>query len=109
MEYVSAIKNDIFPFVTTWMDLPRVYCAELNKSDRERQAIWFYFYVESKAQNIQIHRFREHVDGCQKGEGFGVMGEKGEELESTNYFSDIWGSAWDSHAYMHRDELSMIF
>lgn len=43
MEYVSAIKNDIFPFVTTWMDLPRVYCAELNKSDRKDKPYDFIF------------------------------------------------------------------
>ena len=37
MEYYSAIKkNEIMPFVTTWMDLEIIMLSEV-KSDRERQ------------------------------------------------------------------------
>lgn len=56
MEYVSAIKNDIFPFVTTWMDLPRVYCAELNKSDRKDKPYDFIFMWNLK------HKINRSID-----------------------------------------------
>ena len=48
MEYYSAKKNEILPFVTTWMELKDIM---LNKSDGKTSAIWFYSYVEFLKQN----------------------------------------------------------
>ena len=48
MEYYSAIKkNEIIPFTATWMYLEHCH-AEWNKSDRERDILWYPLYAESK-------------------------------------------------------------
>ena len=31
MEYYSAIKNEIMPFATTWMDLPIIILSEVRQ------------------------------------------------------------------------------
>ena len=31
MEYYSAIKNEILPFVTTWMDLESIMLSEISQ------------------------------------------------------------------------------
>ena len=69
MDYYSDIKNNkILSSATTWMDLE--YCAEWNKSDRERQIS----YVVSREQDKQTkkkkqlkkaHRYRMNFDCCQ--------------------------------------------
>ena len=47
MEYYSAIKkNEIMPFVATWMDLEIIILSEV--SQRKTNIIWHHLYVESK-------------------------------------------------------------
>ena len=40
MEYYSAInKNEIMPFVTTWMDLGGITLSEINQTEKENYYI----------------------------------------------------------------------
>ena len=34
MEYYSAIKNEILPFVATWMDLEAIMLSEISQTER---------------------------------------------------------------------------
>ena len=34
MEYYSAIKNEILPFATTWMDLEGIMLSEMSDGDK---------------------------------------------------------------------------
>ena len=43
MEYYSAIKSDILPFATTWMDLEGVMLSEM--SGREKQILFVITYM----------------------------------------------------------------
>ena len=41
-------KNEILPFVTTWMDLEGIMLSEINHE--KTNTVWFHLYVESKKQ-----------------------------------------------------------
>ena len=46
MEYYSAIRKDeIMPFVATWMDLEGTIPNEISQME-ETNTIWFYSYAE---------------------------------------------------------------
>ena len=46
MKYSSAIKKDeIVPFVTTWVNLAGIMLNEINQ--RKINTVWFHLYVES--------------------------------------------------------------
>ena len=73
MEYYSAIKNEILPFATTWMDLEGVMLSET--SQRKRNTIWFHSFVGLKKQMTkkkptqkQTLSYREHTDDYQWGD-----------------------------------------
>ena len=36
MEYYSAIKNEIMPFVAIWMNLETVILSEVNQKEKEK-------------------------------------------------------------------------
>ena len=45
-EYYSAIKkNEILPFVTTWMNIEGIMYVKYVK---ERNTLWFHVHVKSK-------------------------------------------------------------
>ena len=47
MEYYSAIKKEeILPFVTTWLDLEGIMLSEINQ--RKTNTVWSHLYMESK-------------------------------------------------------------
>ena len=47
MEYYSAIrKEDILPFVTTWIDLKHIMLSE--KSQRKTGTVWYHLFMGSK-------------------------------------------------------------
>ena len=40
-EYYSVVKkNDIMPFVATWMDLEIIILSELSETEKDRYHIW---------------------------------------------------------------------
>ena len=45
MEYYSAIKNEIMPFVATWVDLEIII---LNKNKLRKTNTIYHLYMESK-------------------------------------------------------------
>ena len=49
MEYYSAIKkNEIIPFVATWMDLEIIILSKV--SQKEKHTIQYHLYVEHKTK-----------------------------------------------------------
>lgn len=36
MEYYSAIRKEILPFVTTWMDLDSIILSEMSNTEKEK-------------------------------------------------------------------------
>ena len=53
MEYSSAIKNEIFPFAGTQMDLEGIMLSEVRQ--RKRNTIRHYSHVESKKYNKLVN------------------------------------------------------
>ena len=54
MEYYSAIKKDeIMPFVATWMDLEIIILSEVSQREKDK---WYHLYVEYKKM-IQMNLF----------------------------------------------------
>ena len=43
-EYYSAIKNEILPFATVWIDLEGIMLNEISQTN----TAWYHLYVESK-------------------------------------------------------------
>ena len=70
MEYYSAVKkNEILPFVTTWMDLEGIMLSEISQT--KTNTVWFHLYVESKKQNkwtnITKHKQNKQVVAREEG------------------------------------------
>ena len=62
MEYYSAIKKDeILPFMATWMDLEGIMLREICQT--KTNTIWFHLNVESKnkAKQKLSHRNRNQL------------------------------------------------
>ena len=54
MEYYPAIKkNEILPFVMTWMDLEGIMLSEINHT--KTNTVCYHLYVESKKQNKKMN------------------------------------------------------
>jgi len=61
MEYYSALKkNEILPFMTTWMDLEDIMLSEIRQ--RKAHIIWFHLYVKSKKQNKWTNTWKPEID-----------------------------------------------
>ena len=68
VEYYSAVKkNELMPFVATWMDLERIILSEIRQ--RRRSIIWRPLCVKSKKKRCrwtyktERHRLREQTYG----------------------------------------------
>ena len=75
IEYYSAIKkNEIMPFVATWLNLEIIILSRV-KSKREKKIICYHLYVQSKeivqmnlfTKQKQIHRHSKKIYGYQRG------------------------------------------
>ena len=55
MVHYSAIKrNEIIPFVATWMDLEMIIRSEVSQT--KTNIIWYHSYVESKkVMQMNLH------------------------------------------------------
>ena len=49
MEYYSAIKNEILPFATMWMDLESIRLSEMRQ--RKTNTWCYHLFVESEKWN----------------------------------------------------------
>ena len=52
MEYYWAVKKNILPFATAWMDLKNIMLSEICQ--RKTNIIWFHSYVESNELTSKI-------------------------------------------------------
>ena len=50
VHYSTRKKNEIWPFVTTWIDLEGIMLREIA-IQRKTNTVLFYLYVESEKQN----------------------------------------------------------
>ena len=92
MEYYLAIKkNEIVPFVTTWMDLEGTMQSET--SPKQINITWIHLHVESKEQNQQQQQ-KETGSQMQRIDwwlpegsrlGAGELGRKVKGLRSTDW------------------------
>ena len=55
MEYYSAIKkNEILPFVTTWMDLEGIVLSEISQTEKDNYHVIFLIYrINKKAELME--------------------------------------------------------
>ena len=44
MEYYSAIKNNILPFVTVWMDLEGIMLSDISQKGKDKYCIISLIY-----------------------------------------------------------------
>ena len=56
VEYYTAIKSKVLPFVEMWMDLQTIMLNE----DRQKHFLWYYLYVESKITNVYVKQKQTH-------------------------------------------------
>ena len=49
---LSHKKNEIMPFVATWMDLEIIILSEA--SQRKTNTMWYHLYVESKIWSNEV-------------------------------------------------------
>ena len=66
---ISHKKNEILPFVRTWMYVESIMLSETSQSKTD--AAWSHLYVKSEKQmnkqNRNIHRYREWTGGHLRG------------------------------------------
>ena len=98
MEYYSArIKNEILPFVTTWMG-PWEYYAKWNKSDRERQILYdltdmWNLKKEKKNKISELNpNQNKHLDTENRVVVTRVGGGEGEMGKGGQLYGDPWST-----------------
>ena len=94
MEYYSAIKkNEMMPFLATWMDLEITILSEVSQKEKDKyhmisiiRGIQNMTQINLSTKQKQTHRRREQICGCQGGggEGEGWTGSWG--LVDANYY-----------------------
>ena len=68
IKYYSAItKNEILPFITTWIDLEGIKLNEI----RERQIAYNFTYMwnqnkQANKQQKNTHKYRDQTGDCQR-------------------------------------------
>ena len=93
------------------MDGLRGYCAEWNKSEKDK-TIWFHLYVEfekqSKSTNItkqkQSHRFRVQIGGNQKDRKWvedGKRMERGRDWGTNFQLQNKWVTKLETHTHIY--------
>ena len=86
MKYYSAIKkNEILPFVTTWIDLEGTVLSKVSQTEKDKyHMISLICGIQNKEQNKtekQAHRYREQIGCCQKWEWHvSKMGEGSQKI-----------------------------
>ena len=82
MEYYLTIKkNEILPFVITWMDPEGIRLSEISQTEKDKYYMTFTYMWNlkskpkqskqtNKARQKQRHRYREQTGGFQRGSGW---------------------------------------
>ena len=78
MEYYLAIKNEILPFGTTWMDLEGIILNEVSQT--KTNSIWFHSYMEYKKQKSKTNE-QSKLNQTNLGIEFKVVVTKEEGVE----------------------------
>ena len=71
MEYYSALKkNEILPFVTTWMDLECIMFSEVSHTEKDKYSVTTYLWnLKNKPNELtkqkQTYRYGEQTSGYQ--------------------------------------------
>ena len=67
MEYYSALKkNEILPFVTTWMDLECIMFSEVSHTEKDKYSVTTYLWnLKNKPNELtkqkQTYRYGEQT------------------------------------------------
>ena len=77
VEYYSAMRMEILPFVTTWMDLESTMLSEIKVRQRKTNTVWFHLYVESKKQMNKHNKIETVIET--ENQQVVTRGENGEE------------------------------
>ena len=73
MGYYSTIeKNEIWPFVTTWVVLEGIMLSEISQTERQIlydfTCVWnLKNKINEQTKQKQTHRYREQINGRQLG------------------------------------------
>ena len=68
-EYYSAIKNEIMPFVATWIDLESIMPSEIRQRLYDMTYMWNLKTIQINVYVKQSHRYRKQAFGYQRKEG----------------------------------------
>ena len=68
--YLAIEKNEILPFVITWMDLEGLMLSEISQTEKDKYCM-ISLICGSNEQNNKQNRYREQTDHCQRGRGWG--------------------------------------
>ena len=78
MDYYSAVKkNEIMPFVATWMDLETVILSQISQTEKEKYRMTSYF-----AQNVVEYRYG--INPKNQGQKY-IKSRKGKANEMRTY------------------------
>ena len=75
MEYYSAIRKEILPFATTWMELEGIILSEISQAEKAKyQVIFSYVKYKNKektegTEQEQTHRTQEWTNCYQRERG----------------------------------------
>ena len=71
VECYSALKNEILPCASTWMDLEDIVLSITNGKRQISPDLIYMWNLKSKTkQNENGLRHKEQISGCQKGGGW---------------------------------------
>ena len=62
-EYYSAVRNEILPFMTTWMECEGIMLNEISQTEKDKYCILLICGLLYKQTNHPAHRYREEIDG----------------------------------------------
>ena len=80
-------KNEILPFVTTWMDLEGMMLSEISLPEKSQilYDLTYKWNLAPPPQNPGSQRYKE-TGGCQRRQGgVGGMGEGDQKVQTSSY------------------------
>lgn len=59
--YLGTKKNEILPFMTTWMELEGIMISEVNETERQKTYHFTFMWNLKSKQNRKTHKRRKHI------------------------------------------------